>query len=683
MAEGEQLNCSICLGPFTDPMLLQCFHVYCQQCLVPLVEDQDQQGQLGISCPTCHQVTPIPDRGVAGLQSAHLLESFQQLESSAAFEGATSTEADLNLIKEVSHCSVHEGRELDLYCETCEELICSRCALKGGRHHSHSYDEVSRAFETYRSEMAVSLEPLEKQVVAIKKVLSHLDVHCEEISNQCADIEGSVRVTFSRLKEVLSVRETELVGRLHQITQRKLKGLAVQKKQIEASLARLTCSLHFTRKSFRTGSEGGVLAVKKNIVRQVRELATSFQPDSLEPVAKADVVFSVSADVTVACQKYGLVFVPGLPDPSKCDVTGKGTEVAVVGEKSAAVLRAVNFEGKPCAKPIEESLGCLCVSGVMGTKVRCSVERRGQSQYEISYQPAVKGRHLLHIRVDGQHIRGSPFCVAVTSSVKKLGIPLLTVGGVDSPWGVAVNQSGEMVVTEWGGHCVSVFSPSGEKNQSFGTEGSGMGQFQHPYGVAVDGEGNILVADCGNCRIQKFDRFFMPVQTSGSVLLVKPTGIAFNASNKKVYVVDTAGGHIQVLNPDLTLCSTFGDGLFRSPYGIACGSTGKVYVTDSQDHHVLVFTEEGEHLSTLGRHGQGKGELERPFGVAVDAGGTVYVGEWGNRRVSVFNSEGHFVMSFGRRGEGSGDFEHPRGLAVDSCGVVYVCDRKNRHVQVF
>ena len=31
----EQLNCSICLDTFTDPKLLQCFHVYCRKCLVP------------------------------------------------------------------------------------------------------------------------------------------------------------------------------------------------------------------------------------------------------------------------------------------------------------------------------------------------------------------------------------------------------------------------------------------------------------------------------------------------------------------------------------------------------------------------------------------------------------------------------------------------------------------------
>ena len=69
MEVEEQLNCSICLDTYTDPKQLQCNHVYCQECLVKLVV-RDQQGQLGLPCPTCRQVTPIPCGGVAGLQSA-------------------------------------------------------------------------------------------------------------------------------------------------------------------------------------------------------------------------------------------------------------------------------------------------------------------------------------------------------------------------------------------------------------------------------------------------------------------------------------------------------------------------------------------------------------------------------------------------------------------------------------
>lgn len=82
----------------------------------------------------------------------------------------------------------------------------------------------------------------------------------------------------------------------------------------------------------------------------------------------------------------------------------------------------------------------------------------------------------------------------------------------------------------------------GEKIRSIGGKGSIDGKFKYPRGVAVDCDGNILVADNGNCRIQKFafdGRFITLVNTepgSGYHKRMLPNGIAFNSSNKKVYV---------------------------------------------------------------------------------------------------------------------------------------------------
>ena len=704
MAEGlkrveEQLNCSICLDTYTDPKILQCFHIFCRQCLVPLGV-RDQQGQLSLTCPTCRQVTPIPARGVAGLQSAFTInnhleileDSAKKLENAPATpERATPT--DLNPVNKASHCFVHEDKELELYCETCGELICLKCALKDGKHHSHDYEELNVAFEKYKEEITSSLEPMEKQVTTIKKVLALIEQCRGEISDQQIAIEDNIHVTFRRLREVLTVRETELIGQLHKATQVKLKGLAAKSDQIETTLAKLDSCLHFMRETIKAGNESDVLMTKTNTVHQVKELTTPFQEDTLKPNTEADMVFSALADLTAMCQSYGQVFTSGSLDPSKCHTTGKGLEVAVVGEKSTAILHVVSSEGKPFDKSIK-LLECKLVSEITGTRASCSVERRGQSQYEISYQPTIKGRHQLHIKVEGQHVRGSPSSVAVKSPVEKikLGIPILTLGWVRGPRGVAINQRGEVVVTEVGGHCVSVFSPSGKKLRSFGTHGSGQGQLHHPSGVAVDGEGNVLVADKDNYRIQKFTaegQFLAAVGTfgSGPLQFRDPIDIAFNMSINKVYVVDDEDHHVQVLNSDLTFFSTFGkEGSgkeqFNFPCGIACDSTGKVYVADTGNYRIQVFTAEGKFLRMFSRHSYRR-ERDLIYCVAVDTSGMVYASEDGNDHVSVFTSEGQLVTSFGRKGERPGEFVSPRGLAVDNSGVVYVCDLDNYRVQVF
>ena len=666
----EQLNCSICLDTYTDPKLLQCFHVYCQQCLVPLV-NQDQQGQLGLTCPNCRQVTPIPDKGVAGLQPAFhinrlldIKESFQKDENPAAApEEATPT--SVNLVKKVGHCSVHEGKELELYCETCEELICLRCVIKGGRHQHHHYEELDQAFEKYKAEIITSLDPMEKQVATVKKVLALLDARCGEISDQRAATADNIHVTFSRLREVLNVRETELIGQLDQVTQAKLKGLSSQRDQIETTLAQLNSCLHFVRESLKTGNERDVLMMKTNTVRRVKELTTPFQPDIFKPNAEADITFLASADITTYCESYGQIRSPGLPDPSRFKVQ---TKVAKVGEKCTTFLEAFNFQGELCKEPIE-SLESEIISEITGTRVSCDVERNGQSQYKISYQPTIKGRHQLYIKVHGQHIRGSPFRVVAKSPVEMLGTLIKTIDIRSVVGGIAINQSGE-VVTCSGSHIV-VSSPGGKEIQSIDTHGL----VSIPCGLAVDGEGNILVIDKKTWTIQKFTSEGELVDSVSTFT----SGIAFNTSNNKVYLTDVINSCVRVLNSDLTFSSTFGKkgygpDRFNRPQGIACDKYGTVYVADMNNYRVQVLTKEGRLIRSIRMNFRTDSRYISPVAVAVDSDMHVYVID-NFCRVSVFTSWGGYNIVEPFTYEGMSD----HGIAVDSSGVVYVVSNNGFH----
>ncbi len=86
------------------------------------------------------------------------------------------------------------------------------------------------------------------------------------------------------------------------------------------------------------------------------------------------------------------------------------------------------------------------------------------------------------------------------------------------------------------------FVPVEKKLLSFGTRGSGQGQFISPCGLAVDVGGNILVADGSNHRIQKFTaegQFLTSVaEGNGRLQFIEPHGLTFNATNDKVYVAE-------------------------------------------------------------------------------------------------------------------------------------------------
>lgn len=276
--------------------------------------------------------------------------------------------------------------------------------------------------------------------------------------------------------------------------------------------------------------------------------------------------------------------------------------------------------------------------------------------------------------------------VGVMSSVEKLGTPLLTIGEIRRPEGVAVNKKGEVVVAERHGHCVTVLSSIGKRLRSFGTDGSDQGQFRYPYGVALDSEANILVTDISKHCIQKFtfqNEFEKLVgdKGRGPLKFFRPSGITVNASNDRVYMVD-GNDCIQVLNSDLSYCFRFNNGKGIFPY-IACDSDGNVYVSDYNNHCIQVFTADGKFLRMFGGRGEGKGELREPYGITIDSEDKVYISDWKNHCISIYTPEGQFVTSFGSQGNEPGQFHFPSGLAVNDSGLLYVCDAANNRVQVF
>ena len=430
--------------------------------------------------------------------------------------------------------------------------------------------------------------------------------------------------------------------------------------------------------------------MKMPIVEQANELAATLQPDMLKPSTEADMTFSVdsqAADIVKALENYGQVSAKDLPDPSK--------SYAVVDDKSevmkkcTATLHTVNFNDQPCKKPIKSS-SCELVSDITDCRTNCDTRRNGESEYEVTYCPTVKGRHQLHIKVDNQHIRGSPFSIIARLPKFQINsIPILSIDTLNRPCGVTINKKGEVAVVESRACCVSTVSASGRRLRSFGRHGFKQGEFRLPKGLAIDDKENFFVTDPINHSVQKFTVegiFVTEIDSSKDLHFYYPSGIAFNAPTKKIYVADESD-RVHILNSDLTFSGSFGtkgsgEGQFYNPQGMAFDNARNLYVADSGNNRIQVFTADGKFLRMFGRHGDGPGELGRPVAVAVDASGVVYVGEATNNRVSVFTTEGKFLRSFGLWGTEPGQFTVVNSLAVSESGVLYVCDNSGR-VQLF
>ncbi|MBI3414564.1 MAG: immunoglobulin domain-containing protein [Verrucomicrobia bacterium] len=186
----------------------------------------------------------------------------------------------------------------------------------------------------------------------------------------------------------------------------------------------------------------------------------------------------------------------------------------------------------------------------------------------------------------------------------------------NAPTGVAVDSTGNVYVTDELNHIIRKVTPSGEVTTLAGLAGSfgsadGTGsaaRFQQPNGVAVDNVGNVYVTDEVNHTIRKVTPAGVVTTLAGlagsngsadgtgsAARFLFPRGVAVDSADN-VYVADTFNSTIRKVTPagvvttlaGLTRAVGNADGTgsaarFNYPNGVAVDNAGNVYVADSDN----------------------------------------------------------------------------------------------------
>ena len=211
-----------------------------------------------------------------------------------------------------------------------------------------------------------------------------------------------------------------------------------------------------------------------------------------------------------------------------------------------------------------------------------------------------------------------------------------------SPRYIAIDMNDNIYVTS--NHKLQKFNRNGEfvKSVGSGSAGSKPGEFNYPQGVKVY-QNQAYVCDMENNRIQVFDLELSFITSFGSKGSGQgqydwPTDLAFD-SQGNIYVSENNSNRVQVLDPNGRYLRQFGDKSWPEkldrPEGIHIAHD-YVYVSDSNNYRIAVFQLSGAFLTSFGKRGTARGEFKYPKGIMFDCDGFLYVCDWLNHRIQVF-----------------------------------------------
>lgn len=173
-----------------------------------------------------------------------------------------------------------------------------------------------------------------------------------------------------------------------------------------------------------------------------------------------------------------------------------------------------------------------------------------------------------------------------------------------------------------------------------------------------------------------------------SLILDRPTGIAYSEQTREIWVVETKSHQIAVLNDKGEEIRRFGGrgnepGKFNFPTYIWIDHKGVVFVVDAMNFRVQIFDEQGNFISSFGQIGDSSGYFSRPKGIATDSFGHIYIADALFHVVQVFDMNGKYLYAFGSKGKNRAQFWMPTGIFIDHEDCIYIADSYNARVQIF
>ncbi|KAM5126616.1 E3 ubiquitin-protein ligase TRIM39-like [Mantella aurantiaca] len=241
----KELECSVCLDYYKDPVTLKCGHNYCRDCIGGVLDTQEGSG--GYSCPECKQRFERRPALQRNLKLRNIVETFLSAQPDEEYTGVSCThcihspvpavkscllcEASLcdNHLKvhsklpehvlcdpttnlETRKCSVHK-KILEYYCTEDSACICVSCSL-AGEHRGHQVETLDEASDMRKKKLRNVLQRLMTETEETERRVQSLQERRRKVQGKAAEETQRVTALFRDLRRRMKDLEKRVLSEI-------------------------------------------------------------------------------------------------------------------------------------------------------------------------------------------------------------------------------------------------------------------------------------------------------------------------------------------------------------------------------------------------------------------------------------------------------------------------------------
>ena len=669
----KEAECPLCLETVKDPKTLPCLHSFCLVCLDKHANYARRQLQTAIKCPVCQASFQIPEEDTFGglPASFHLnrlvdllaltdggtesqqcgsceennsathycfeCQSFLCTTCFKAHQRIKATRGHKNisvenfqaddvekLIRRPVMCSeqYHQDQPLEYYCKDCNVCTCIKCSVVS--HNHHTMVDMQKAADEQKMQIDEALKKVKAEVVILENEMKNQTELMNKNKTQISAAREKMNETVDDCIRLLTEHKASMNAKFDEINQAHQKAHATNLENFQLAVAQLKSSLEQGENILERNINAEILQTKPVIIGRCEDLLNAKKPEIYKP-PRVHYVIEQKLDISDRV-------VVSHTDPSSTLVKGLCEKVEEQNETYFFIITR-DSEERQCYNEVD------CIKCDIRTSTGDSfetadleIEDKEDGSYIVEYTPPHTGLYEVRIEVNGQPLDGSTWSVQVIPHQYQLKF-------------------------------------------SFGSNGSGPGQFDGPYDIAVDKEtGIVAVSDYENKRIQLFDSNGRYLREIG--LRAYCSSLDFTDAGDIITVTPADVHKISLFSEEGQFVKHIDSEHLKFPFHISTDDDDYITVCDQKNNEVTVISSDGTELET--RIAASEHDQSMKYAIYDEETDCYFVSDSKTDCVQVFDEHGNFLYDIGR-----GRLSCPVGLAIDKFNNLIVCDTGNQRLVIF